>query len=172
MNGVAHAWTKPSLMFVACLFLSWYALHKTGEPSLPPISSAEATVDELEISLGAATDKARRPFASFAAIVERPVFSPSRRPAVMRKQETAEPVAELDFRLQGVIVSDAVRMAILSRPGGQSVIRLLEGENYQGWELVTVAPAYAIFRHQGSLIQLMVDHKRDATPRKPPLTKR
>jgi hypothetical protein len=86
-------------------------------------------------------------FATFSAVVERPLFSPSRRAAPFEPAPAAGVGIASRYRLIGVVTAGAVRYAWLS--DGKRSFQLGEGDPLDGWtvqrieqdRLVLTAPA-------------------------------
>jgi hypothetical protein len=95
-----------------------------------------------------------------AATRDRPLFSPQRRgeepePEVVEEEpepepEPVAPVAEVPpprVRLSGVVISGALRLAMLHDDETDDIIRLRQGQSFSDWTLVAVEPRSVLFRH-------------------------
>ena len=108
--------------------------------------------------------QALKPAADYAAIAERPLFQPSRRPATPPAPKAAQVVAEavvtqpaappapavpppvlVPVTLLAVVISDNKREAVFGLAGGKSST-LAEGESLDGWTLASVLPDRVVFR--------------------------
>lgn len=101
------------------------------------------------------------PIADYAAITERPVFSPTRRPAPVPTSEeepTVEPVMEdepsppppppdLDASVAGIVLSTARRIALFRIPTQDRLVPVGEGDELLGWTVVTIEPRTVLLRH-------------------------
>lgn len=85
----------------------------------------------------------------FSAIVERPLFSPSRRPAE-GGETAAAPAQALEIALTGVIISEDERIALLRPQGRQRTLRLRQGDTYEGWTVADIREHSVTFRRDGS----------------------
>ena len=88
-------------------------------------------------------DPAPRSAATLAAVVERPLFSPSRRPPPPAVAPAA-PAAPLEaaapaWRVEGVIDAGGVRRAILRRAGAASSVHAAEGDAIEGWTVRSIS---------------------------------
>lgn len=104
------------------------------------------------------------PFDSFAELVERPLFSSTRRPvaASAAPAQVAASPQGLDITLKGVIVADDSKVAIIEPRNAAKPVRLNKGQSYQGWTLSEVDAEGVIFR-QGTRAQILeLDHKAGA----------
>jgi hypothetical protein len=115
-----HALTAGALCFAALAVWPWLVppIPETRPPATPPAAPAAATLTALP------------PLASFAATVERPLFSPARRPAA-NAPATAAPAAESRYRLVGVVVSGMKKTAFIADNGRRAQIGV--GDAFDGW---------------------------------------
>ncbi|TBR36642.1 MULTISPECIES: general secretion pathway protein GspN [Dyella] len=84
------------------------------------------------------------PLAQFAAVWQQPLFNPDRKPVT----RAAKGGANLgDMQLTGIIMTPGLRMALLHAKGGDSDIRVREGETLPdgSWKLVELKPRAAVF---------------------------
>jgi hypothetical protein len=107
---------------------------------------------------------ALKPVEAYAAIADRPLFQPSRRPAVPPPPKPAPAVAQAapvapappppppapppvlaPMTLLAVVISAGKREAVLGLSGGKSST-LAEGDSLDGWTLVRVLPDSVVFR--------------------------
>ena len=100
------------------------------------------------------------PAATFAAIADRPLFSPTRRPAQPAPRPAApaaqiQPAAPpaLSVTLTGIIISPEGSSAILRRADGTSKT-VTEGETVDGWVLKAVVPDQALFSYGTAIVEL------------------
>jgi hypothetical protein len=72
------------------------------------------------------------PFASFDATLDRPLFSPSRRP---QAASASGPGASIDsrYRLQGLVIAGKTRHALVTPAAGGPALELAEGATLEGW---------------------------------------
>jgi hypothetical protein len=103
--------------------------------------------------------------ARFAAIVERPVFSPTRRPP---SEEAAAPIAALDAALSGVVISSGEQFALLKSGTSNEPVRLKEGDEILGWTVARIEPNRILVRHDTMEQELLLDFGAPAPP--PPET--
>jgi hypothetical protein len=87
------------------------------------------------------------PLSSYAAIVERPLFAPTRRPAPGAPAAAAGPSVEGRYRLIGIVGTSAKRHAFIA--DGTRRADISEGDTFDGWtvkeigadRVVLVSPA-------------------------------
>jgi hypothetical protein len=99
-------------------------------PWLSPPVPANRPLATAPTSTPAPALTALPPLASFSAIVERPLFSPSRRPPP-GTSTAAAPLVAGRYRLLGVVASGPKKRAFLA--DGARHIDIAEGERLDGW---------------------------------------
>jgi hypothetical protein len=75
------------------------------------------------------------PLASYAAIVERPLFSPSRRPAPGARVALG-PSIESRYRLVGIIAAGSKKKAFVAE--GARRVEIAEGDTLDGWTVTGI----------------------------------
>ncbi len=158
----------PVTLLCACIGLVWVVYQEIGAISRPhAIAGSNDAPPQSVPPLPAAPGFALAPIERFVAVVERPIFSPTRRPADPTATppptpEPAAPAEELALVLQAVIGSADGRTAILSEAAGGGTVTLRKGGQYKGWTLAHVLAERVIFR-QGE-IERQIELKFDAAP--------
>ena len=74
-----------------------------------------------------------------AAILARPLFSPSRRPAKTETAKVADDGGLADSRLAGIVIEDGHRFAVFA-PEGAKALTVTEGETVSGWQVESITP--------------------------------
>jgi hypothetical protein len=107
---------------------------------------------------------------SFAAIIERPLFSPSRRPASaapVAVPEAAEALATadapLDFALIGTVVSGNERVALVATRADGKIVQVRERGEVMGWTALLIEDGRAVFR-RGKAEEELVLRYEDPVP--------
>lgn len=142
----------PGVLLLGCVGLFWLNLADlhTLSASENPIFS-KVVQSRLEANLPAEQTFNPPPLGRFAETLERPLFSPTRRPPEVKiVAANPAPRAPLDLILKGIIFSPEERIAIVApkaKRHGQTILRLPEGATYEGWTLKEIAPKAATFRH-------------------------
>jgi general secretion pathway protein N len=120
------------------------------------------------------------PLEQFAAIRERPLFNPERRPelveVVLVENGETEPVDEtpppLDVAITGIIITPEVRIAMVRPRGASESVVLREGMPLPGelgaWTLSRVLPRRAVFDGGAGLPPAEVELTVDKTVRSAP----
>ncbi|HEX3954191.1 MAG TPA: hypothetical protein VHW90_11495 [Stellaceae bacterium] len=117
-------------LFAAAAVWPWVA------PITPPSSVAARD------SAAAATVPALPPAAAFAAVSDRPLFSPSRRPPAVAAAPLAGAVAAR-YRLIGVIAIGGDRRALLA--DGPRRIEISEGGALDSWKVARIEDDRVVF---------------------------
>lgn len=154
------AWSAPIRLAVftlaggfGAIALGWAVSANTEAlaPTFPPKASA-AILPQMP---------SRKLTSNFEAIVERPLFSQTRRPTPP-KLAAAEPQAQaspalppppLAATLLGIIISPDVKSAVVRMSSGKSVT-VIEGGSIDGWELKRIEPDLAQFRYNDAYLEL------------------
>lgn len=100
------------------------------------------------------------PREEFAVVVERPLFSPTRRPAEQATQ-TAQgaPSEPLDVDLLGIIIWHFQRLALVKPRNDAAVMQLAEGGMVSGWTVVTIEPNRVTLRQGDAEQELRLAYK-------------
>ena len=138
-------WLAPALMLGVCAALAWTVYREIQLGAPEPAEVAGGQVPPLP-DLPAEPSFVMAPAESFSAILERPLFSPTRRPPAEGTVtlESAEP--ELEVTVVGIIISSEEQIAIIKPKGESRFVRLSEGDSFQGWTLETIEPDRITFQ--------------------------
>jgi hypothetical protein len=74
-----------------------------------------------------------------AAILARPLFSPSRRPPKTETAKVSDDGGLADSRLAGIVIEDGHRFAVFA-PEGAKALTVTEGETVSGWRVESISP--------------------------------
>ena len=139
-------WLASTLLLGLCLALAAFVYQQARiEAPGPPPPSAGVETPPLA-ALSAQTSFTMAPIADFSAVLERPLFSPTRRPPVEGAVADAAPEAELQVTLMGVIISSEEQIAIIRPKDASRFERLSVGDSFQGWTLDSIEPSRVTFR--------------------------
>jgi hypothetical protein len=83
------------------------------------------------------------PFSAFAAISERPLFSPSRRAPAAEARGTS--ALEGRYRLLGLVITGNTRRALIGEVAGGRRFDVGEGEAIDGWSVKRIARDAVVF---------------------------
>ncbi len=148
------------LLIVACVGLTRLVYEElTG----PAATHAQAPARPQDASTTPSLASPRDTFSlpprrSFSAIVERPLFAPTRRPV-----EAAADLGQLaTFSLDGVMISPEGRLAIVIHGNPPTVARVREGQAIEGWSVTSVLPDRIVLSHDGTEHELGLKDKSQA----------
>ena len=134
-----------------CLVLAAALYHQlAGPPTVPP-GPPPVAVDVAVQPTPAAVPFVLPGLQAFSEIVERPVFSPTRRPAAVAGEvvEAAPPsVQSLDVIVVGIITGPR-KLALLRTASGSELLPLAEGDRLAGWTLTRIEPFRLQFQREG-----------------------
>ena len=99
----------------------------------------------------------------FASIVQRPLFSPTRRPD--GEEAAASPVAPaLDVTLNGIVISSGEPFALIKTSASDSLMRVKEGDQITGWTVARIEPDRVVARRGNIEQQVLLDFGAPAPP--------
>lgn len=147
----------------ACIALAWVIYEEIADLSAgQPIDSTDAAPPSALAPTSSQPALIIPDKASLAVILERPVFSETRRPrATPTGGAQATPI---DFTLLGVVISDSQRSALIRTGKGEAVQRLTEGEEVAGWKLVQIASDRIVVRRGTVEADVFLDYSAPAPP--------
>ena len=96
------------------------------------------------------------------AIVERPLFSSSRRPH--SEQTSVASAPNLDLSLFGVVISTDEAVALVKPGAGGGPMRVKQGEEISGWTVARIEPDRILVRRDVMERELLLDFKTPAPP--------
>ena len=122
-----HALGAAVIVCVALAAWPWLAppVPTTGPLAAPPASAPTSALTALP------------PLAGYSAIVERPLFAPSRRPAPGAQPALGQSI-ESRYRLLGIVATGPKKKAFVA--DGAHRIEITEGETLDGWMVKEIGP--------------------------------
>ncbi len=112
------------------LYYELNALETSADPEKPAAA-------RMVQSLPRERTFAMAPIEKFSAIIERPIFSPIRRPAT-KQPGSEEQQQRSNLALFGIAISAGERIALVGVERGTGLIRMKKGEAFSGWVLVDI----------------------------------
>jgi hypothetical protein len=98
---------------------------------------------------------------TYSVILERPLFSPSRRPA--RPVTVASgPAESAGLSLLGIVTAAGRSIGLFRTAPEAPTIKAKQGDEVAGWQLVTLAPSEAVLERQGGRLELGLPFKAPA----------
>ncbi len=138
-------WLATTLLLGVCLALAALVYVQAGMEAPGPAPSGGGEIPPLA-ALPAQPYYAMAPVEDFSAILERPLFSPSRRPPEQGVAAVPAPESQLQVTLVGVIISSEEQIAIVRLTDASRFARLSVGDSLQGWILDLIEPNRITFR--------------------------
>jgi type II secretory pathway component PulC len=145
-----------SAVVMACIIYAELRARPMIDPRAAP-PAAEVSVAWLPAPRQAMPEQAR-----FSAIVERPLFSTSRRPPAAEPVMATTPT--LDVSLAGVVVSARESFALVTPDSGGEPMRVKEGEALSGWTVTRIDADRIVLRHDATEAELRLDFAEPAPP--------
>lgn len=131
-------------------------------PEMPESRSAEQEVE-------AQSDFVMPPQDTYAEVSERPLFLRSRRPLppdLEVRNETPTGTATAAFILSGVVLTGTQRMALIQTQSSPKIVRVEEGQEYEGWIVEAIHPNRVVMRRGEDVSEIVLeDRARTAPPR-------
>jgi hypothetical protein len=147
-----------ALVAAGCAAALYQQLGEPAERTLAATTPAAPTLPGLEEPVLVVP-----PLAAYAPVVERPLFSPSRRPPVAAAPSPAvAPARGGELTLRGVVLSPHKRIALIETEGAREPRWLAEGETLQGWTVEEVHAGHIVLSDAGATRQLALHW--EATP--------
>ena len=135
------------LLRLSALLAGILAFEIMYGPLMPEDPQASSGRTEKPVESLSDTPLQNPAISTFAEIVERPLFTQSRRPAPKKDTKVAEAAVKPEtFELIGVIISPAGRMALLRTLATSEIVRAVEGQNVGGWEVRTIKPTQVVLQ--------------------------
>ncbi len=144
----SNIWLPP-LLLVVCGALSWLIYREFMlEPSTEAAAKGLTAVPTTLPALPPEPQFSMLPIEDFQAILERPIFSPSRRPPSAESIDSVELPAttgDVSFVLKGILIDEDERTALFRSKDSDKLVRLGEGDKIEGWTLVRIEADQVVF---------------------------
>lgn len=134
-----------------------------SEVSAPPEAAPSASppaAGARQAKAEAPTPPTMPPLQRFAAVTERPLFSPSRQPPLQASGDSEG--AWSSFVLAGIIITPDSREALIRHGKPPTIAHLREGQDLEGWVVRSILPDRVVFAGGDTLHELRL------TPKPPP----
>ena len=166
-----------ALLMLAVVLLQWQDADAPIATPVPRAAPGAATLPASKTMAAITLDPAEE-----AIVLERPLFSPTRRPpppppppssataaggAAATKPSVPEP-PPMNFTLVGIVRDRTSSLALLQPTNGKRVMSVRAGQAVDGWMLVSIGIDSASFRNGAAVRELALDYRR-APPPLPPL---
>lgn len=138
-----------AFLIVLCLVLGGYVVYaeRGSSPTDPAVVPGPAPPKPAALPPPQPAFTLQ-PLDDFSETLARPLFLPSRRPLAPGEDAPQQAGAMRNlFTLMGVIISDEERMALVKRRKTGEVLRLIEGQQVDGWQVEAIMPDRVTLRH-------------------------
>ena len=141
----------PMALVVVGLGIAWM-LYQQLQSTVRRDVSGEAVGTDLVTLPQEIADPVYRmpPMRQFDAILQRPLFSQSRRPITVTEAAPAVVSGNLGLALLGITIASDERFALVVPEGGGDTLRLRQGQDYQGWMLSAIEADTIVFTRAGA----------------------
>lgn len=146
------------LLGLICLLLAWVIYEQVAEipaiKAMKPSDSAgagDAATRPAEATSVSVPDRQ-----SLAVILERPLFTQTRRPIGVASNGPQG--VSVDFSLSGVVISGGARSALIRSGSDGAVQQVKVGETLGGWTLVEVAADRVVVRRDAVEAEVFLDY--------------
>lgn len=158
----------PAVLLLACAGLGWIIVAELRAAPSWRVSDSAPSGSEPAQAPRTEAEFSIPPPETFAAIVERPIFSRSRRP--LPESEDPEPVlgSDLNAVLIGTIISSNQEIALVIPKGSAKFVRLSRGDRLQGWILESIEADRVTFSRNGDKVQIELSYERPPPARTRP----
>jgi general secretion pathway protein N len=160
------------ILILAALVLPYIAWTALGEapaavtgPAVRPVAAPTADADAT--LPGAVPVAPLPPVEQFNAMVERPLFSPSRRPALVEAapvpdapepDEPPPPPGTPDFRLVGTVIRGGEMTALILDPDQPDLVPVTEGDSVGEWQVLQIEKNRVVLqRDQDQIVLTMLE---------------
>ncbi len=135
----------PGALLLLCLGLAWLVYQQLAASTNQGALARAPAGPELDLGdLPAAPEFVLDSIERYDAVLERPLFSPTRRPPEEEVVAAVPTRMEFDYVLKGVLIDGDSRIALLRDYSGDRVLHLREGESLDGWRLKSVAADHVV----------------------------
>jgi type II secretory pathway component PulC len=128
----------PLLLLALCLGLAGVIYVELDQPPIDAI--AKAAPGPSRETMGTSRDSpgfSMPPLRGYAEVLERPLFSETRRPSVAAAVAPADP-RSADFNLVGIVISAHERHALIEHGQPPRLERVSEGQDIDGWSVESI----------------------------------
>ncbi len=147
----------PAALLIACAGLGWIIVAELrAAPSWRGLAAPSGS--EPVQALRTAAEFSMPPSETFAAIVDRPIFSRSRSPLPEGEDPELEVGPGLNAVLIGTIISSEQEIALVVPKGSSRFFRLNRGDRLQGWILESIESDRVTFTRNGVEAQIELSY--------------
>lgn len=154
----------PVLPAILCLALGAAVYQLLNAPPDQPVGAEVTAAAGGAAEVAVADPFVLPPVAAFSEIVDRPVFSPSRRlpsdfdPKPENVEIAPTRSGSLDLEVVGIITGPR-ELALLRSASGGRLLPMAEGDELSGWTLVEIEPFRLVFRRDGDEQMFEIEYR-------------
>jgi hypothetical protein len=144
----------------ALVLLNWYVLQ--GQADISPIAPGTGKVDGPRGGTAEPTTPLdKKPVTQFRETVNRPLFTPDRKPVQRDRSQPADSAGPGDMRLIGIMKLDNQPARALIRISGEATGKwIAEGEQFGSWRLRQVQERSVIVEGGGRTHEIVIQAPR------------
>lgn len=149
MAGHRFDYWVPIGLLVLCLALIWVIFQQLAAASNDePVAADGSVIAAIVPDLPPEPHFEIAPIEAFEIVVQRPLFSPTRRPPIEQtaRVTTSENVTLV---LKGILIDKDARIALIRPRNSGKIERLAEGQEIGGWTVMLIAPDHVVLERGG-----------------------
>lgn len=156
MNAADHRRLTPVLLMACALLAGGVVVVAAGVGSGVDWGVATPQAEPAAVTTAAAPPVRMQPLSQYAAVWEKPLFNPDRKPSLESGGNARVSIGDLE--LTGIMLTPEVRVALLHDRRSGSDVRVREGETLpdSAWALRKLQPRGAVFEQGGQRIELVL----------------
>lgn len=160
-------WLPPLVLLAVCGALGTVLYDQVRHGQTAGVVSASSTTGGPAIEpLPTEAVFSMPPQDTYSGIVERPLFSPNRRPETGASFTPADPGADVSIKLVGTFIMPAERFALFKLGDNEQTARVDEGGEIAGWTVKEIHEFSALLERDGETLEIFLQY--DDTPPPPP----
>lgn len=137
----------PVLFLAACIGLGWVIYQELRAFAAPEMRSPATRAATADVpALESRPNFRMPPEQRFAAILERPIFSPGRRLPEEEAETEAVVDSVLGLKIIGIVIAGDAPLVLAAPESGGDPVRLHVGDRHAGWTLGEITAEEVIFR--------------------------
>ncbi len=138
---------------------------ESGPPAIElPANAAAGSERRAEAPGPDAAGFTMPPLRSFAEVLARPLFSPTRRPAL--DAQAASDAQSSGFTLVGIVIAAGERRALIEHGQPPRLERVVEGQELDGWTVDAIQPNAVALRRADQHVELKAKDAPSAAPQR------
>jgi general secretion pathway protein N len=145
----------PALLLALCLGLVGVIYIEVDQPPIDPASAAPRQLPEAIAAVADAPGFTMPPLRGYTEVLERPLFSETRRPSVDSPAAPVDPRSSA-FNLVGTIITSHEHRALIEHGQPPKLERVAEGQDIDGWSVESIRPDRVILTRADARLEVRV----------------